>query len=243
MKKKILVIDDDRINVKLLQSRLQEKNFDVFTAFDGEEGLEVLVDAKPDLIILDVEMPVMNGYTFMTEMAKINEVNNIPVVVLTSHAEKQPIFQLRGVKGYLVKPVEFELLFDKIADIILREEVVVSDAIVVIESNSTQVKLITHFLGNAGFQNMVFSSTAKEGLEKVNELNPSVVVVSAAVEDADSLEICKQIKASNEKASVVILHQNEEDVNKELLDQSGADCYAVKSSNYNNLTDALRSVL
>ena len=70
MAKKILIIDDDRGNVRIIQSALEKKGFATFPAFDGKEGLEMLPKVNPDLIILDVEMPVMNGYTFMTNKNK-----------------------------------------------------------------------------------------------------------------------------------------------------------------------------
>ena len=114
MAKKILVIDDDQLNIKLVKSRLESNGYLVITAMDGEEGLQKVLNDKPDLIILDVQMPKMNGYTFMLEFRKLSEFTAIPVIVLTAHEEMQPIFTLKGVRGYLVKPIKFELLFEKL---------------------------------------------------------------------------------------------------------------------------------
>ena len=114
MAKKILVVDDDQINVKLVKARLETANFEVLTAFDGDVGLEKVRTEKPDLIILDVQMPRMNGYTFMIELKKIESAKGVPVIVLTAHETMQPIFTLKGVKGYLVKPLNFDQLFEKI---------------------------------------------------------------------------------------------------------------------------------
>ena len=114
MPKKILVIDDDQLNIKLVKSRLEANQYQVITALDGEEGLQKVLKEKPDLIILDVQMPKMNGYTFMLEFRKLSEFTSIPVIVLTAHEEMQPIFTLKGVRGYLVKPIKFELLFEKL---------------------------------------------------------------------------------------------------------------------------------
>ena len=114
MSKKILIIDDDRTNITLIKSRLESKGYVVFSALDGEEGLAQVSANKPDLILLDVEMPKMDGYTFINELRKIDPQKTIPVIVLTAHSEHQPIFSLKGVKGYLVKPVNFDLLIPKI---------------------------------------------------------------------------------------------------------------------------------
>lgn len=122
MPKKILVIDDDQTNVSLLQSRLRKAGYHVIIALDGDVGLDRAKKETPDLIILDVDMPRMNGYSFMLEMGKFPDLNSIQVIVLTSHDEMQPIFQLKKVKGYLVKPVDFDKLFEKISNLIGRLE-------------------------------------------------------------------------------------------------------------------------
>ena len=114
MPKKILVIDDDALNVKLVTGRLQKEGYEVIAAFDGDVGLEKVKEENPDFIILDVEMPRMSGYSFMLELKKMESCNSIPVVALTAHEDMQPIFELKGVKGYLIKPVDFEKLFELI---------------------------------------------------------------------------------------------------------------------------------
>ena len=114
MGKKILMSDDDRTNVLIIQKRLESSQFTVVTASDGDEGLGKVKTEKPDLILLDVEMPRMNGYTFINELRKIEGCKSIPVIVLTAHAEHQPIFGLKGLKGYLVKPIKMDLLLEKV---------------------------------------------------------------------------------------------------------------------------------
>ena len=114
MAKKILVIDDDQLNVKLLKLRLESSQYEVVTAYDGKEGLSKVSREKPDLIILDVQVPKVNGYTFMLEFKRMEEFSRVPVIVLTAHEEMQPIFTLKGVRGYLVKPIKFEMLFEKL---------------------------------------------------------------------------------------------------------------------------------
>lgn len=115
---KILVIDDDRGVIILLQRCLEEKGFEVVTAPDGQEGLKKVRQENPDLIILDVEMPRMNGYTFMNALKKLSDFKYIPVIVLTAYDEMQPIFTLKGVRGYLVKPLVPEQLFKKMGEIL-----------------------------------------------------------------------------------------------------------------------------
>ncbi len=118
MAKKILVIDDDQLNVKLVKARLESAQYEVITAFDGDEGLVKVQKDKPDLIILDVEMPKMNGYTFLLELKKLGDLSKTPVVVLTAHGENEPIFTLKGARGYLIKPINFDILFGKLTSLL-----------------------------------------------------------------------------------------------------------------------------
>ncbi len=111
MGKNILIIDDDPVELKLISSRLSKEGHIVKQANNGLVGLDALAEQKPDLIILDIEMPEMNGYTFILEMKKIEAYQTIPVIVLTAHEENRPIFARRGILNYLVKPVCFEQLF------------------------------------------------------------------------------------------------------------------------------------
>jgi len=112
--KKILVVDDDPSTIRLVQSRLEKEGFAVATANDGQKGLDQAQASRPDLIILDIEMPEMNGYTFVLKLRAIEALKGLPVIMLTSHDDMQPIFQFNLVKGYLVKPVNFEKLFEMI---------------------------------------------------------------------------------------------------------------------------------
>jgi len=117
MSKKILVVDDDQVNVQLVKTRLEDNDLSVVTAFDGDVGLEKVRVEKPDLIVLDVQMPRVNGYTFMGELKKMPEpLSSIPVIVLTAHETMQPIFTLKGVRGYLVKPLKIDQLLTKIKE-------------------------------------------------------------------------------------------------------------------------------
>ncbi|MEI6437927.1 MAG: response regulator [Candidatus Omnitrophota bacterium] len=111
MVKKILVVDDDPVEIALLEGRLTKAGYDVDLAFNGEQGLKFARAIAPALIILDVEMPEMNGYTFLHELRKIEGFMETPVIVLTAHEENQKIFARKGVSHYLIKPVNFEVLF------------------------------------------------------------------------------------------------------------------------------------
>ena len=117
MSKLIMIVDDDRMTVELVKRRLEENGYATLTASDGQEALNLLATKTPDLIILDVEMPNMNGYTFIVEKNKIPACTKVPVIVSTSHQETQPLFARHGVHSYLIKPLNMQDLLKRITEI------------------------------------------------------------------------------------------------------------------------------
>ena len=112
--KSILIVDDDRDFSQLRLIDLAKKGYKVSAAFDGEEGLEKVRQSKPDLILLDIKMPKMDGYTFVRRLKKDEATAAIPVIVLTSYEPMKDMFQMEGVKDYYVKSANTDSLFDTI---------------------------------------------------------------------------------------------------------------------------------
>src|ERR1041385_7987003 len=106
MPKNILVTDDDRTSIELVRHKLEHAGYEIRVAANGEVALAELNKKPADLILLDVEMPVMNGYTFMMERSKSPVFSAIPVIIMTAHKENQPLFQRHGVRAYMVKPLD-----------------------------------------------------------------------------------------------------------------------------------------
>jgi CheY-like chemotaxis protein len=118
MAQSVLVVDDEPVVVEISKRRLEERGYEVHTAADGNEAFIRLKSKIPDLILLDVQMPQMNGYTFIMEKFKIPEYADIPVVVLTAYNEIEPLFKRHGVKSYLLKPLKLQDVIDKVVEII-----------------------------------------------------------------------------------------------------------------------------
>lgn len=118
MAKKILLIDDDPHIVQLLKTRLVSSNYEVITAHDGEDGLLKLKEAKPDLVILDILMPKLDGYSFVLKMKEDESVLNIPVIMLTAKDNMKNLFEMEGVSGYMVKPFCGEDLLEKVGSVL-----------------------------------------------------------------------------------------------------------------------------
>lgn len=103
---KILVCDDERHIVRLIQVNLERNGYTVVTAFDGKEGLEKVRSEKPDLCVLDVMMPYMDGFEVLKSIRRDPETENLPVIMLTAKAQDKDVFEgyHYGADMYLTKP-------------------------------------------------------------------------------------------------------------------------------------------
>ena len=115
-KKKILVIDDENDILLIIKSALHEEGFDVTTANNGYDGLALAEDASPDLIILDIMMPEMDGFEVLQQLKENEKTAQIPVVILTGMSSKDKIREAlnKGIDYYIVKPFEYRDLVSKV---------------------------------------------------------------------------------------------------------------------------------
>jgi len=115
-KKKVLVIDDENDILLIIKSALHEEGYDVATANNGYDGLALAEDASPDLIILDIMMPEMDGFEVLQQLKENEKTAQIPVVILTGLSSKDKIREAlnKGIDYYIVKPFEYQDLVSKV---------------------------------------------------------------------------------------------------------------------------------
>ncbi len=120
-KAKILLIDDDIDFVEATKIVLESKPYEVIVAYDGDDGLRKAREENPDLILLDVIMPVKDGFTIASQLKKDAELSKIPVLILTSFAEKggESSIAVSGgltleTEDYIDKPISPEELLSKV---------------------------------------------------------------------------------------------------------------------------------
>jgi CheY-like chemotaxis protein len=121
---KILLVEDNEMNRDMLSRRLQRKGYEVLTAHDGEQGHVMACSEAPDLILMDISLPVMNGWE-VTRLLKSNAATrHIPIIALTAHAlvtDRQKAFEA-GCDDYDTKPIEFGRLSEKIDNFLLAKK-------------------------------------------------------------------------------------------------------------------------
>lgn len=113
---RILLVEDNEMNRDMLSRRLSRRGFDVALAVDGQDGLDKVRDLEPDLVLLDMDLPVIDGWEVARRLKAAPETAKIPIIALTAHAmvgDRDRALEA-GCDDYDVKPVEFPRLLEKI---------------------------------------------------------------------------------------------------------------------------------
>ena len=120
MGKKLLIIDDEIDFVKMVEMRVKSAGYAVITASDGMDGLKKAREEKPDLIILDIMLPEIDGNHVCKILKGDPDHKNIPIIILTARTQKkdEELAKEAGADAYLQKPFESEILLDKIRELI-----------------------------------------------------------------------------------------------------------------------------
>lgn len=122
-KKKILIVDDEIDIVETLKFILEDAGYQCYCAFDGEEGLNLAREIMPDLMILDVMMPKINGYKISRLLKYDNKYKNIPIMMITARSqdEDKMIGEETGVNEYITKPFELDYVVEKVNEYLKAE--------------------------------------------------------------------------------------------------------------------------
>lgn len=119
---KVLIVDDSPTEVHILRGYLTKGGYDVLVAQDGKSGIEIAEKEQPDLILMDVVMPGVNGFQATRKLSRNEATSKIPVIMVTTKSqETDRIWGMRqGAVDYLVKPVKEKVLTDKIDEVLNR---------------------------------------------------------------------------------------------------------------------------
>ncbi|WP_369600767.1 twitching motility response regulator PilH [Hahella sp. SMD15-11] len=117
---RILVVDDSPTEIRKITSILEKYNHEILTADNGADGVALARSESPDLVLMDVVMPGLNGFQATRQLTRAEETAHIPVVIVTTKdQETDKVWGTRqGAKGYLVKPVDEKALIDTINQLV-----------------------------------------------------------------------------------------------------------------------------
>lgn len=125
MTDKILLVEDNDMLQEILSARLTMKGFNVHIASNGLEAVEFAQSFRPDLILMDMSLPFMNGWEATKAIRETPEISNVPIIALTAHAmvtEKEKGLKA-GCNLYMTKPVDFQRLLAKINDFLAERKI------------------------------------------------------------------------------------------------------------------------
>jgi len=117
---KILLVEDNEMNRDMLSRRLERKGFEVVVAVDGQQGVDMSLTESPDLVLMDMSLPVMDGWAATTAIKNNAATAGIPVIALTAHAmsgDREKALEA-GCDDYDTKPVELPRLLEKISTLL-----------------------------------------------------------------------------------------------------------------------------
>jgi len=113
---RILLVEDNEMNRDMLKRRLERREFTVLVAVDGVQGVDMMKSEKPDIVLMDMSLPEMDGWTATRTVKADDDIKNIPVIALTAHAmsgDREKAMEA-GCDDYETKPIDFERLLGKI---------------------------------------------------------------------------------------------------------------------------------
>ena len=118
----ILVVDDDYLGRELLQAHMENAHYNVLLANSGSKALEMAVAEQPDIILMDVNMPGLNGYTVCNQLKKTPATSHIPILLMTAMDDEENISLATqsGADGFVAKPFDIPRMFEQISRLVGR---------------------------------------------------------------------------------------------------------------------------
>ena len=269
MTAQILVVDDVPANIKVLEAKLSSEYYDVISAKDGFEAIEQVKKHKPDLVLLDVMMPGMDGFETCQKLKADPTVSHIPVVMVTALSEKAD--RLRGLDAgaddFLTKPINDMALFARVKSLVrikvlmdelrLRDQTVsqmglesehnafVSDVsgarVLLIDDDPVQAKQILSKLSE--FLTVDWLEHTEDAVARAVAIPYDVIVVSALLTDIDGLRLASHIKSQEEVRNIPIVMIVDEDDQRLMFKalEMGINDYLISPIDKNEMTARVRT--
>lgn len=228
---KILIIEDEKVLLDVLEKKLASQGYEIETASDGESGLDEMRQVRPDLILLDIVMPKKDGFEVLAEMDKDKSLSGIPVIIISNSGQSVEIDKALkfGVRDYLIK-TEFdpEEVLEKIVKVLgpaplkkakngsyqggmVGPKAVFGapgNKILIVEDDKFLRDLIIRKLKTEGYETS-FAKEGEEALKKIKEESPTLILLDLILPGIDGFEVLKQLKSNSSetlrKIPVIIL--------------------------------------
>jgi two-component system cell cycle response regulator len=267
----VLVVDDVPANVKLLEAKLSNEYYDVITAKDGFEAIEQTKAKKPDLILLDVMMPGIDGFETCRRLKQDPDVSHIPVVMVTALSE--PSDRVAGLEAgaddFITKPINDTALFARVRSLVrikvLIDELRLRDKsgsqlgmsasdfslnldvsgsnLILVDDDVVQVRRISEKLAANGYRLTHFSEHQKALEFARSEGSLDLIMISTQLADIDGLRLATQFKAIEQVRHVPIIMLVDEDEQHLMLKglELGVNDYLLSPVDFNEMSARIKT--
>ncbi|MBF0119235.1 MAG: response regulator [Desulfobacterales bacterium] len=239
--KTILVIDDDPKARDMITRILSKEKLKVITASSGDEGIKIAEESHPDVIILDVLMPGIDGWAVLAALKANVKVSDIPVVMLSVLDEENIGFAL-GAADYLTKPIDRDRLFAVLKKFFPSG---MQGSILIVEDDNVTRNMLKRMLEKEGLS-VSEAQNGRIGLEVVKKVHPALIMLDLMMPEMDGFQFVEEIRKNEEFRSIPIIVVTAKDLTQE--DRQRLDGYVkliVQKGSYNrqDLLRELRSIV
>lgn len=197
---RVLVIDDDPAVRDLMERYLSREGFDVKAVAGGQEGMKVIPEFKPDVITLDVLMPVMDGWSVLSELKKNPLMADIPVIMLSMMDELDMSFAL-GAADYMIKPIQKDVL---VATVLKHLRDNNEGRVLVVDDKAENRSIISRTLGTQGI-NMLEAGNGYEALAVMESTVPDLILLDLMMPEMDGFRFSEEVKKRDEWKEIPII--------------------------------------
>lgn len=195
----VLIIDDDPLVQNLVRGQLESEQFRVVSASDGVEGLTLARDIRPAVIILDIHLPRLDGWTVLAQLKSDPVLSQIPVVMMSVEEQRARGYSF-GVCEYLVKPVEP----DRLVTVVRRAILPSAGDVLIVDDDDEAREMVARHLRRAGYST-VEARDGEEALLRARVLTPGLVILDLLMPAVDGFEVLRTIRSEGMHMPVVVL--------------------------------------
>lgn len=230
-KKLVLLADDSPLIHRHIVPMLEDDGYEVVSAMDGEEALEIAYARRPDLVITDIEMPRLDGYDVCRAIKQHESTAHIPVLISSTLGEAADLergFDV-GADDYLVKPVVPEELSTRVRALILGTMPASRERILVVDDSAAQRHYVADCLARQGFE-ILTAENGRVALEKVRTDRPALIVSDYEMPEMTGFELVHALKRDPETRNTPVIMLTARDSKRDMAQMraAGASAYLVK---------------
>lgn len=253
--KTVLVIEDNQLNLKLVKGLLTIGKFNTLTAHDAETGIELARKHKPDLILMDIQLPGLDGLSATRMIKSDKNLKHIPVIALTSYAMQGDDQKAKaaGCNGYVTKPIDTRNFIDILKSYLKNnssQRPAANDStrpkptILIVDDEPKNVKLLAARLSRSPFR-LEKAYSGREAIKKVQTILPDLILLDVMMPQMDGYEVTRHLKSDSEFSQIPIILvtslDGKEDKIKGML--AGADEFLTKPVHTLELMARIKSMI